>query len=295
MPLLIGNVMHEELDIYYRTMKANEKTGESWISDSQERIAEFYARMRSGAGTLRLDFGTGESLAQAEAVNRGMIAGYVRRYDDQDRKEWKIIHCEDKFETPINDRWIATGKLDLIVEQTIKGKKCRVIVDHKTAARIDGAYIARVEIDSQLQKYMNATSDIGLGCDYGTYNIIAKPAIRQKKGESFDTFLRRIEDEYEDIQKYFHRETVKPSRGLLELTRLEDDLMTREIESCRSTGIWYRNDRACFDYNSACPYLQLCVKSKPPELVQIKSLYRVRDHVHEELQGGEVDAIIGRS
>lgn len=285
-PLLIGDVVHQELESFYKAIKVKQRWGESGIDESKYRIRELFNKARAES---RVDHVGGEAVAAAEAIACGAIAGYVRRWEDEDFRDLQVLATETEFNVQLGDGrikgWDVLGKIDVLARLTIGGKRVVAVIDHKTVKSIDAGYVARVAIDSQLRRYIWACEKyFGKRVTHGIYNCIGKPQIRQKKKESFDAFVRRIEDEYENTAKYFHREVVEPDRRFIDAIPIDDVEIAYSIEQARLTNSWYQNDKACFDFNSACPYLGLC--SDPDADKQpLHVLYEVRETAHPELKG----------
>ncbi len=281
MPLEIGAVFHDEIDIFYRALRDDGEFGEQGIFDAQERITEHFSKLRAGVGTTVLQPYDYDKIGIMEAICAGMVAGYVRKYEDKDHKQYKVIEPEQEFEIPIptTDGWSTRGKIDLVLK--VRGKKQYRIMEHKTAAQISVGYVSRIALDKQTLRYIWAARLLsGLPIKKIVYNVIKKPGIRQGKKETFDAFLKRVEDEYEDETKYFYREILTPTEEQIASIPSDDKKFVKLIERAQKTGYYPLNTNHCFDFNSTCPFMRLCIEGQS---VDTLSDYRVKARTHEEL------------
>lgn len=277
-PLEIGSVFHEELDHFYSAI--SEGFGEDGIAESQKRIVKHFDDQRVRA--VLLDH-QAESMAKMEAVLCGMIAGYARKYEEDDRERFEIVKPEDKFSQPIKGtRWVTRGKIDLLIRDRRHGLQ-HGIMEHKTAGVINVGYVARIALDRQTLRYAwAAQKKYGVKIREIVYNVIKKPKIRQKKGESRDGFIRRLEAEYEDEAKYFYRETIPVTPALLAKIPEDDPRFVEQIDRAEREGYWFMNTDHCYAFNSMCPFMRLCIEGENPDTM---ADFKVKEHAHEELDG----------
>lgn len=131
-------------------------------------------------------------------------------------------------------------------------------------------------MDSQLQSYpLLVERCMGQRVKGLIYNVIRKPSIRHKQGETFDEFIQRISDEYsEKTTEYFWREEIPfqpkhAERVWRDLQLVIWDLygkhqMFREIgrdnpdSAVLDENNWPRDTRRCHDYNSRCEFWYMC-------------------------------------
>lgn len=90
------------------------------------------------------------------------------------------------------------------------------------------------------------------------FRITRKPQIKQKQTETFEDFLARIEQDYQDRPEFYIFE--------FPLTRTEDDFLRLEAElwqwceqirDAKQAGVFPRNVASCADYGG-CSALPLC-------------------------------------
>jgi hypothetical protein len=106
------------------------------------------------------------------------------------------------------------------------------------------------------------------------YRFIRKPSIKQKKDETLDQFIARLEADYENPERrdfYSHGENL--FRTDEDLLRIEAELWTwaEQLRRNRRWGFWPRNSSVCHDYGG-CPFLAACIGDPDAE-----SLYRVKE------------------
>lgn len=280
-PLEVGSVFHDEIDKFYCALRDEGRYGEEGIFTSQKRIADHFQRMRAGIDATIISEYDYDRIAIMEAVCCGLVAGYVRKYEERDLANYEVVEPETQFELPIGDTgWFTRGKIDLLV-RVKKRKKVYRIIEHKTASSITPGYVSKIALDKQTLRYVMAARKVfKLNVDSIVYNVTMKPRIRQGKRESFTNFVKRMENEYEDETKYFYREVITPSDKMVRSIEVDDLKFVKEIERSQESGYYYQNTGHCFDFNSTCPYMRLCVEGANEDTL---AGYRVRDRVHEEL------------
>lgn len=160
------------------------------------------------------------------------------------------------------------------------------MLDNKSSSRIDAG---RLDLwaDWQLTLYCAFLEPIYGEFSGAIHNIVEKPTIKRKLGETDDEFAaRRAEakapnrcrqsvadtDEewatrlaahYQNPAK-FHREVVYFSRS--EIERAKDELfqVVADIHLAHAENRWYRSPNMCRQYGSVCEYLPLCRSGDNP-------------------------------
>lgn len=254
-PLYFGRAMHAALEAWYKY-------------DS----AEIAQDALKNAGLSEQD--------ETKAVV--LLRKYVEKYASE---PFEIIDIEKDIAAPLRNpdtrrksrTWGLSGRVDGLV-RTSDGL---FIFEHKTAAAIDSAYLARVTIDLQIATYAAALErQIGEPIVGAIYNIIKKPMHQMRKGETdaefeqrraellaksktgkttakkkepetADEFAARLSAEIDD--SFFVREIVRFSPDII--ADGERDLwnIAKDIQK----GAIYRNTSACNGIGR-CPYLELC-------------------------------------
>lgn len=235
-----------------------------------------------------------EALETRTVTLQGMVSGYHKVYKD-DLKNWKILYCEKEFGVNLIDAtgkpFMYRGKIDMKIQE--KKTKDFYIVEHKTASQIGVQYVSRLPMDSQVLTYLAMDSEnvknnpewegggIPVGC---IYNVIKKPGIRLKQNETRQAYLKRLQEEYTDpdkYSKYFYRDKLKHKKTRLikfikEIKEIVPEMRMVAAEMLST----HKNERACNDYGG-CSYKDICLKGglKGTHM----AYYKVQKDLHPEL------------
>lgn len=290
--LTFGGLVHDALADWYNMLA-------SW-DDVVDREDRWKARIRKAASEEKVD--------RVQAMLAfGMVEGYTRRYIEEDRNI-KIVAVEKVVEGKINNpksrgqsqTFRFKGKVDLIFEED--GELW--IMEHKTASRIDMAYIDRLWMDFQIALYKKYVEET-----YGRpvvgvmYNALLKTQVRPKKGETVEEFEARraallaksktgksnakqqhAETKEEFMRKLygvysnpdmFHREPVLFDED--SIVEMESQLweLTQAMLHSRRRQEFYRNTGYCYKWNRACQFLPICKSGENPNV--IGNLYHVEE------------------
>ena len=233
-----------------------------------------------------------EDLLIQSAIVEGMLGAYAIHYA-KDRKRWKIIDVEFRFEVPITDGISYVGSLDMLIEED--GKYW--IVENKTAGRLDKNYVDRLPLDTQITGYaIGARWAKKVPIAGVIYNVAKKPQLRIKVNESNEQFASRLKADYTSRPEfYFYREqlfrnTAAVNEYKAEIAELAADIndkldILKEVGPVKALPHFYRNTDQC-TIRGACPYLAICTKGWNP---QVASWYEVRDSFNPELEPKEVE------
>ena len=244
-------------------------------------------------------------------VASAMMRGYAERYPSED---FEVIALERTFEgdivNPATGRksrsFILRGKVDGLVR--MPGGEV-YLLETKTAASIDGAYLERLWTDFQITLYAHYVEQaLGLRVAGILYNVLGKPRLQQSKGETEAEFeARRAElaaknksgvsratrreaetdedfavrlDDWYARPEAFHRELLILSRD--RFTELQAELweLSKALLDARRRGVFYQNTSHCFRYHRPCPYFALCRSGDSP--VVLENFYR-HAPAHSEL------------
>lgn len=150
------------------------------------------------------------------------------------------------------------GKIDAL---TVIGSR-NILVEHKTTSEDispGSAYWQRLRIDTQIPIYLRGAESLGYRCDGVLYDVLAKPKLRPKKGETSGQFFDRCYAAVTDNPGAHYAQVELPI-----LEREIDDAMAdawataRAIRESELTGRWPRNSDACVRWNRPCTYFGLC-------------------------------------
>lgn len=239
--LRLGTLIHRALEIWWRDRDAEKALHvflESWESKEHEKFR-----------------------AQA------MVMGYIARWPFDDIE---VLHVEKSFVYEIQPGDKFAGKFDAIAR--INGEDW--IVDHKTTSDTSENYFRRLDLDSQISHYWAAAQEMGLAPAGFLYDVLYKPNLRLRKGETPEEFGDRC---FEEIRsnpgKYYRREHVVRLEHEMQSIRHEALETIRQMKERKPV----RNPNRCKDYNTMCTYFDVC--SGAGRLVDLRRIERK----HEEL------------
>ena len=122
-----------------------------------------------------------------------MMTAYAARYAADD---FEVVALEKNFEGPIvnpatgaaSRSFVLAGKVDGIVR--IGGE--HFILEHKTAAQIDGDYLEKLWTDFQITIYAHYIEQtMGIPITGILYNVLVKAKLQQGKGETEEEYQTR--------------------------------------------------------------------------------------------------------
>ena len=240
-----------------------------------------------------------------------MMTSYSERYATEG---FDVQALEETFEGSIinpdtnaaSRSFVLAGKVDGLVIQDGQ----YFLLEHKTAAQVDAAYLERLWTDFQIILYAwYLEQTLGIKITGIIYNVLVKAKLRQSKGETeaeFETrraeliaksktgkssakrkmpetdeaFQGRLRAKY-DEPGMFHREELYVSRD--QFTELRSELweLSKAMLDARRRNTFYRNTAFCFQYGRACPYYPLCRSGENPNVIE-NCFEEVRPH--EELR-----------
>jgi len=182
-----------------------------------------------------------ESSYKTQLSGLEILACYIRKYREEpfDVQAVEQTFCLD-FGT-----FYYVGKIDLIV--LWDGKT--MPTDHKTTSRFGPQFESQFKVDTQISGYITAVRRLlDPKCDSAMINALRITKVI----DPAESFMRRI-----------------TTRQSWELEAWEEELRhtIKEIEASMETGQWPRDGQRCFDYNSMCPYYNLCLThpvGRPP-------------------------------
>lgn len=199
----------------------------------------------------------------------------------------------------ISRTYTTAGKLDKIVIE--QGKK--KLVDHKTTSSDisdpTSSYWRQLAVDSQASHYELLLLQNGVTLDGIVWDVVRKPGIRPKQiaaktlkqlqseavycgfNVSTDTLswlaegndrengelygYRVAEECVNDPDKYFARRSNPRTREQIAEYAKELWGMAKDMRSAELNDGHFRNSGACFNYGSACEFLNLCSGCDTPD------------------------------
>jgi hypothetical protein len=225
-----------------------------------------------------------DNIEKSRGMMRGLIRAYCEFYLERDLETWKIERTEVPFKIPLpNTSWQSGGKIDMVVRE----KKKLWIVEHKTTGELGVNYVERLPLDNQIHHYLTSAPEaIGEQPAGIIYNVILKSRLRQKKTESFEEYVDRVEDSYlTDPGRYFFRDRLILPQWSQDRFKVELQDTVEEIDRARERGHFSMSTNHCYHYGR-CPYANLC--SAPPNMQkQLRLNYDVSPTPHPELEPEE--------
>jgi hypothetical protein len=226
------------------------------------------------------------------------VKAYDKRWPDS---EYEVYSVEDEFELPLlnpdtnspSRTFYRTGKIDAIFRKKVDGTFW--LVEHKSAGRVDAAYMRKLWLDFQIAWYVDAAQRfLGKPLAGVIYDILMKPATADlvpDKGETEGEFEERrsklknpkagkrkmpeTEAEFEARVVEFY---TRPDAFVREEVLLkEEDIMTMLKEAwdigqawidARAKNRWYRNTAFCFQWNKPCIFLPICQSYDNPLVIE---------------------------
>ncbi len=232
---------------------------------------------------------------------RALLAGHFWRYQHDDIE---FIAVERTFEVPLvnpdtgapSRAFSVAGRWDGIV-RLVDGRLA--VNEYKTAGEDiseGGEYWLRLRCDGQISLYVLAARAAGFDVAAVLYDVIRKPTIRLRKGETPEQYGERLlSDIGERPDYYFHRR---------EVPRLEDELAEYRAELWQQAQLlletrrraaslpdparaWFRNvSRMTCGH---CEFADLCLNSVRLDPSSPPPGFHVLDDPHPELANEEAD------
>lgn len=248
-------------------------------------------------------------------VASAMLAAYAERYPTED---FQVVALERAFEGTIENPKTSGRSLTFKIAGKVDGL-VRLggglwLLEHKTASRIDEGYIDRLWGDFQTTLYAHYLAREMKEPVVGVlYNILGKPLLRQRSGETEDEFRVRYaescarnksgkstakrqmpetDEEFQARLREWYRGGSEPSGEATkafervelfispdQIATLREELweLTQSWLDARRRGVWYQNTSFCWHWGRPCAYWPLC-RSGGSELVKANDYERVEPH-----------------
>ncbi|MFM9065114.1 MAG: RecB family exonuclease [Pirellula sp.] len=300
--LSFGSVIHTAIELWYRSVNDANRL---W------KALDFIDRSFP-------ERATDENQMASWHLARAMFTGYASRYATED---FTIIEVEKTFTGQIRNpdtgrcsqTFVMAGKADAIV-QLHDGM---YLLEHKTAASIDGNYLDKLWTDTQIALYSYYLRELGYPIVGIIYNVLLKSRLKQSPGETQEeyearhaelaaknksgksTAKRQMPETNEEFQgrlaawyskpEAFHREFIYLSEERLAMLQDEVWEITQQYLDARRRGKWLLNTSSCFSYQRPCEYLSYCQSGFNPNVA--KNLYEIT-LPHEELTSIDSDSLV---
>ena len=208
-----------------------------------------------------------DALTGMDEIERAQAAAMLCAYADHWRLPvGQVLAVEKEFRAPLvnpatgcaSQTYQLGGKIDALT--LLDGRV--LLVEHKTTSEDitpGSPYWQRLRIDTQIPLYLEGVRALGHEPQGVLYDVLAKPKLRLKKGETAEGFFRRLIDEIgANPAKYFAQVELPV------LKKDEDDAMAdawataRAIRDGNLARRWPRNSDACVRWNRPCSYFSAC-------------------------------------
>ncbi len=230
---------------------------------------------------------TGDLSPKATGILEGISEAYPQVYAD-DFTLFDVVAVEKTLDgailNPESGRGARDyrfgGKIDALVQMKADHYGFRegdlVLLEHKSAARVDEAYLARLELDSQIRLYsLYLERQLKLPIAGVLYNIIIKPGLRPKKEETPAEFTLRLRQAMRQTEQYQRHQILIPAHQLDETER-ELWVIKSIISAARKDAVFPRNAQSCYNFSHPCDYYPLCVSADPEQEIARSGRYRHR-------------------
>ena len=182
-------------------------------------------------------------------------------------REWNVAGVETEFDVHIGYGFHLRGKIDALLWDGTP-------VEHKThRGAIDERYIDNLAWDDQVSCYLLALSLLqGKPVTSVTYTVCQKPSIKQTQKETWEEYLARAGEWYDDTKM----RTFQVVRSVDELKDIEKDIrqLAKEI---RNRKHFWRNPSNCSILG--CAFRSICLNYDP----QILMGFMKKERMNEEL------------
>jgi hypothetical protein len=298
--LRFGSLVHECLEIWHRNAEPFQESDRN----TAERLAAVLSHIDAACSKRSSD----DEQRRMWHLATAMMKGYAATYPVE---AFEVVALEMPFEGEITSpktgaasrSFVMTGKIDGLVKRDGRF----FLLETKTAASIDGAYLEKLWTDFQIILYAHYIEQTqGIKIAGVIYNILTKAKLQQSAGENEAEFeARRAElitksktgrssarrrmpetdGEFQErlAEKYaepgmFHRELIYLSRERFDELRGELWELTQAFLDARRRGVWYQNTSCCFQFGRPCPYFALCSTGGNPNVRG--NFYRRTDEEH---------------
>lgn len=242
--LTLGSIIHEAFDLFYKGFADKEVL--KYIGDTFD------------AEIAKQEMADTEDLV----ISRYTALGMWQFYPYKNLKDFQEIYSEEEVHIPI-------GNYELIIKVDGRVKKDNVwwIRELKTTSFTQKQFEQRMATSAQVTGYVYGMRKKGYDIKGVMFDFIKKPLLRKNKMEDMHQFGTRIMKDYQDKPKLYYARFYS-YRTEQDLKLYEKDMLAvaAEMEKRSATGEFYRNQDACWGFNSECPYKKICFQEKPDTL-----------------------------
>lgn len=250
---LIGEVVHYGIfQLYAKNQNAIEDT-----------MQYFNDRVQELRNSLNISPDIEQDLVEQEYVIRGIIGAYAVRYEDIIAA---TIHHENEYK--LNFKVSHNIEIVASLDNILDSGDGKLVHEIKTTKSLTPDYVKNIQNSFQACMYVHGynqehTNDPLIGI---MYDVIKKPSIRLKKNESYNTYLNRLLEYYEDPANpdVFYMEIIKiPLLGKKRIYETVEGVGNEILDNGEDKSKFYCNDKFCYVY-SRCEYFDVCHYGENP-------------------------------
>ncbi len=243
-----------------------------------------------------------------------MLVGYSRRWMDE-RAQYEVLAVEAEFRAPLlnpetwaaSKTWQLAGKVDVIVRRRSDGRV--LVVDNKTTSDEmegdDATLWAKLAMDSQPSQYVIGAEALGYTVDELLWNVLKKPAQRQKlatpvesrtykKDGTLYAAQREFDETPEEYRvrvaevlsaspdRFFQRRCFPRSNSQIQEHMADAWMQAATMRESARLGRAPRTPESCHNMR-VCPYWSLCSTGGRPE--DYPADFHKVENVNSELEG----------
>ena len=242
--------------------------------------------------------GEQDSLEVDKAIVAAMVSGALTKWF-----HWPSMQ-EVEFDIPLRNpatgrsstRHTFAGKIDgVFPADEAPGGYAPVLMELKTAGRLDSSYLERLDLDWEVTAYLVAASEVfSVPVRTMHYRIIRKPSIRPRKKvkrdasfspvgfspEAPEEFAARVTQDYLDRPDfYFEERIITRSEAEIERWHYEAWELHERFLRIENGGMTVRNPNECLAFKKPCAFWDLCRGVVGPEALAVQKT------AHPELEG----------
>lgn len=287
--LAFGTVTHRVLRAAYdrhileTTHRRDWRPDREWVSDTLDDIRDAWLSENPHASVKALQI-------MEEVMMKGdpLLSAYFDYWAKDDFRDTNWIEVEQAFRFP----WTVTTRKGVKLTTFLRGRidaayvvpkskwpEAPRLLETKTRAVVDeNNIIDTLPHNRQSNIYLTALRQkTGMRPASVVLNVIRKPQIRQKKGESAGQFEVRLREDVKTRPDwYFLRMEMKVQPGDMERSEKElNDLVSDFLMWWAGESGHYKNDAACVQPGyGRCEYLKVCAFNDYAELEKRPAVFR---------------------
>jgi len=239
------------------------------FSDPKNAVKETLAMFKVEKKTIRkaypsLSVDQEEELSKQEFVTKALVTAYGKQYTKFFR-ESTLIKNEMPLKYQLNKNTFVVAKIDDVIKN--RGKNW--LYELKTASSIDATKVKKIKTDAQTSLYHTLYGLLVSAKDKLSgilYSIVKKPGIRQKKTETKNQFLHRLENWYEDADDgdiRFHMERISSPLISADAILNRVDKIAAEMHRAEIIDDYYQDFDSCISEWKECDFYEICHNGGP--------------------------------